>query len=77
MQGYDTWCAVGDFIPKSSIPTIEDVANIELKLSIDGQRKQHGNTKDMIFTAAFLIEYISQIMTLEKDDLILTGLAHV
>jgi acylpyruvate hydrolase len=35
--------------------------------------KQDGNTKDMIFRIPYLISYISNIVTLEEGDLILTG----
>lgn len=34
---------------------------------INGQIKQHGNTKDMIFQIPHLIEYVSSIMTLQVD----------
>jgi len=34
---------------------------------------QDGNTRDMIFSVAFLIHYISQIITLEVGDVIMTG----
>lgn len=40
---------------------------------MNGQVKQNGNTKDMIFKVPFLISYISKYFTLEHSDLILTG----
>lgn len=42
-------------------------------LKVNGALKQSGNTRDMIFALPFLISHISNIMTLEKGDLILTG----
>ncbi|KYQ93626.1 Fumarylacetoacetate (FAA) hydrolase domain-containing protein [Tieghemostelium lacteum] len=69
-KGYDTYCPVSGFIPKEKIPNPFDV---ELWCSVDGEMKQKGSTKDMIFKIPFLIQYVSSIMTLEEGDLILTG----
>ncbi|MFS0781305.1 fumarylacetoacetate hydrolase family protein [Bacillus sp. 1P06AnD] len=52
---------------------IEDPMNLTLKTFINGKQTQEGSTKDMIFTIPRLIEYISSFMTLNKDDIILTG----
>jgi 2-keto-4-pentenoate hydratase/2-oxohepta-3-ene-1,7-dioic acid hydratase in catechol pathway len=40
---------------------------------VNGETKQNGNTADMAFPVAFLIRYISHIMTLNPGDLIATG----
>ena len=40
---------------------------------MNGQTKQNGNTKDMIFRVPYLISYISKYFKLEHGDLILTG----
>jgi 2-keto-4-pentenoate hydratase/2-oxohepta-3-ene-1,7-dioic acid hydratase in catechol pathway len=40
---------------------------------VNGQTKQNGNTKDMIFKVPYLISYISRYFRLERGDLILTG----
>jgi acylpyruvate hydrolase len=69
-KGYDTFCGIGEYIPKHWITNPD---NVELWLRVDGELKQQGNTKDMIFKIPFLINYISSIMTLEPGDLILTG----
>ena len=53
-----------------------DVANpmvLALRTSVNGKITQTGNTRDMIFTVPFLIEYFSDFMTLQPGDLILTG----
>lgn len=42
-------------------------------LTINGEMKQTGNTCDLTFNVPQLISYISQYMTLEPNDLILTG----
>ncbi|XP_039023394.1 probable acylpyruvase FAHD1, mitochondrial isoform X2 [Hibiscus syriacus] len=56
--------------PKSMVP---DPDNLELWLKVDGEIRQKGSTKDMIFKIPYLISYISSIMTLFEGDIILTG----
>jgi 5-oxopent-3-ene-1,2,5-tricarboxylate decarboxylase/2-hydroxyhepta-2,4-diene-1,7-dioate isomerase len=53
-----------------------DVPNpmaLALQTTVNGQKTQSGNTRDMIFDVPFLIEYFSSFMTLRPGDLILTG----
>lgn len=50
-----------------------DPNNLELWLKVDGEIRQKGSTKDMIFKIPFLISHISSIMTLFEGDVILTG----
>eukprot|EP01098_Paradermamoeba_levis_P005526 TRINITY_DN2324_c0_g1_i5.p1 TRINITY_DN2324_c0_g1~~TRINITY_DN2324_c0_g1_i5.p1 ORF type:complete len:190 (-),score=58.75 TRINITY_DN2324_c0_g1_i5:55-624(-) len=69
-KGYDTFCPVSSFIPKSEVA---DPNNLNLILSVDGKVKQNGSTSLMIFKIPQLISYISGIMTLEEGDVILTG----
>lgn len=42
-------------------------------LDVNGIRRQAGNTKNMIFNSFELISYLSNFMTLEPNDLIMTG----
>ncbi|KAF2905497.1 hypothetical protein ILUMI_00681 [Ignelater luminosus] len=69
-KSFDTSCPVSVFIPKEEIP---DPNNVELWCTINGRLQQVGNTKDLVFSAAQLISFISQTHTLEPNDLILTG----
>ncbi|BEI81250.1 hypothetical protein CcaverHIS002_0204100 [Cutaneotrichosporon cavernicola] len=69
-KGFDTFCPVGPFIPKSKIG---DTSKVGLTLSINGQVKQAGTTADMIFDVPHLISFVSGIMKLEEGDVILTG----
>ena len=48
-------------------------ANVAVETRLNGEVKQKGNTADMAFPVAFLIRYISEIMTLYPGDLIATG----
>jgi 2-keto-4-pentenoate hydratase/2-oxohepta-3-ene-1,7-dioic acid hydratase in catechol pathway len=52
---------------------IKDVQNLEMFLDVNGQRKQTGNTKSMIFPIDELVSYISQFMVLEAGDVVITG----
>eukprot|EP00736_Rhodelphis_marinus_P003841 Rmarinus@m.26818 len=69
-KGFDTFCPVSTFLPKAAIG---DPHNLDLWCKIDGEIKQEGNTRDMIFDIPDLISYLSGIMTLEPGDLICTG----
>ena len=52
---------------------VADVHNLRLKLCVNGHTMQDGNTKNLIFDVYYIIHYLSQFMTLEAGDLILTG----
>ncbi|MDA3129636.1 fumarylacetoacetate hydrolase family protein [Aliibacillus thermotolerans] len=52
---------------------IQDPMNLELRTYVNGELKQVGSTKDMIFSIPELIEYLSSFMTLHENDVILTG----
>lgn len=69
-KGFDTSCPVSSFIPKEQIL---DPHNIELWCSVNGNIRQCGSTKDMIFNIPTLVSYISNYFTLEEGDVILTG----
>jgi acylpyruvate hydrolase len=47
--------------------------NLAIKTILNGQVMQNGNTSDMIFHVPFIVHYISQIVTLEPGDVIMTG----
>jgi 2-keto-4-pentenoate hydratase/2-oxohepta-3-ene-1,7-dioic acid hydratase in catechol pathway len=52
---------------------IKDINNLNLSLDVNGERRQTGNTKRMIFNFNFLISHISQFMTLYPGTIITTG----
>lgn len=52
---------------------IADPQSLNLTLKVNGQQRQNGNTKTMIFGVGELVRYISQFMTLEAGDVISTG----
>jgi 2-keto-4-pentenoate hydratase/2-oxohepta-3-ene-1,7-dioic acid hydratase in catechol pathway len=46
---------------------------MDLWLEVNGELRQKGNTKDMIYGFPEIISYISTVMTLEEGDIIFTG----
>jgi len=68
-KGFDSFCPCGPWI-ETDLPPLNE---INLRTEVDGELRQHGSTSAMIFGIAFLVAYISKIMTLEPGDLILTG----
>ncbi|MEU8301289.1 fumarylacetoacetate hydrolase family protein [Micromonospora sp. NPDC048909] len=52
---------------------IVDPGALDLWLDVNGERRQTGSTKDMIFDVGYLIHYLSQFMVLEPGDIINTG----
>lgn len=50
-----------------------DPQNLNVECKVNGEVRQSGNTKDMIFDCATIISYVSQTMTLKPGDLIFTG----
>jgi 2-keto-4-pentenoate hydratase/2-oxohepta-3-ene-1,7-dioic acid hydratase in catechol pathway len=69
-KGFDTFCAVGPcLLPKDDA----DFAAFRVRTLVDGEVKQDGSVRDMLFSVADIIAYISAFMTLEPGDLIATG----
>jgi 5-oxopent-3-ene-1,2,5-tricarboxylate decarboxylase / 2-hydroxyhepta-2,4-diene-1,7-dioate isomerase len=58
------------FVDAADIP---DPSNLGLRTFVNGNLKQSGNTRDLIFDIPYLIEYLSAFMTLSPGDVILTG----
>lgn len=69
-KGYDTFCPISKFITKDDL---KDPTNARIWLQVNGAMKQDGNTRDMVFSIPNLIGYISNVMSLDPGDLILTG----
>lgn len=68
---FDTFCPLGpSLIPLEEITIPNDLT---IKTTLNGQVVQDGNTQEMIFDVPYLVHYISQLTTLEPDDVILTG----
>jgi 2-keto-4-pentenoate hydratase/2-oxohepta-3-ene-1,7-dioic acid hydratase in catechol pathway len=67
----DTFAPLGPFIATpDEIPNVNDLA---MWLTVNGDRKQNGNTRNLVFDVPTLISYVSQFMTLLPGDVISTG----
>lgn len=67
-KGYDSFCPLGSYIETAADPSC-----LELKTIVNGEIRQQGNTKDLIHSIPSIIEFVSEIMTLNAGDVILTG----
>jgi 2,4-diketo-3-deoxy-L-fuconate hydrolase len=67
----DTFAPIGPFIATQD--EISDVNNLSLWLTVNGERKQNGTTRDLVFNVPTLVSYISQFMSLLPGDIISTG----
>ncbi|MBR45239.1 MAG: hypothetical protein CMM31_01915 [Rhodospirillaceae bacterium] len=66
-----TFCPTGPWLVGRD--EIADPQALPMKLSVNGDLRQNGNTSTMIFGVAHLVWYLSQFMVLEAGDLIATG----
>jgi 2-keto-4-pentenoate hydratase/2-oxohepta-3-ene-1,7-dioic acid hydratase in catechol pathway len=69
-KSFDTHAPVGPWIVTGDEI---DPSNLEISSWVNGERRQHSNTKYFIFDCAAVIEHLSKVMTLEPGDLIFTG----
>jgi 2-keto-4-pentenoate hydratase/2-oxohepta-3-ene-1,7-dioic acid hydratase in catechol pathway len=69
-KSFDDSCPLG---PRITPARFLDAQNLQLQLWVNGQLKQNANTKDMIWSVAEQISAISEHLTLEPGDVILTG----
>jgi 2-keto-4-pentenoate hydratase/2-oxohepta-3-ene-1,7-dioic acid hydratase in catechol pathway len=67
-KSFDTFCPLGPVIATGLDPTA-----LDLTTRLNGQIRQRINTSDLLFSAAKLVSYLSQAMTLWPGDVILTG----
>ena len=67
-KGFDTFCPVGEMATGTF-----NLDDLEIVTRVNGEERQRGHTRDMIFPIPDLLIWISNVMTLEPGDLILTG----
>jgi 2-keto-4-pentenoate hydratase/2-oxohepta-3-ene-1,7-dioic acid hydratase in catechol pathway len=67
-KGFDTFCPIGPWIE-----TDLDPRDVRVQCRVNGQTRQDGSTRAMIFDVPTLVSYVSRMMTLEAGDVILTG----
>lgn len=70
-KGYDTYLPLGPVIE-----TELDPGNVTVRSRLNGEIRQDDNTNGLIFSVPFLIEFLSDVMTLNPGDIIMTGTPH-
>jgi 2-keto-4-pentenoate hydratase/2-oxohepta-3-ene-1,7-dioic acid hydratase in catechol pathway len=69
-KGFDTFCAVGPcLVPKDELR----IEELRIRTLLDGEVKQDGYAREMIFPVDAILSYVTAFMTLEPGDLIATG----
>src|SRR5947207_8913855 len=70
-KSFDTFCPVGpDLVPAADVP---DPQALIIRAILNGQVMQDSTTANMVFGVADIVSFVSQAITLEPGDLILTG----
>jgi 2-keto-4-pentenoate hydratase/2-oxohepta-3-ene-1,7-dioic acid hydratase in catechol pathway len=70
-KSFDTFAPTGPcIVMRNQLP---DTSKLTVKTWVNGELRQNGSTRDMIFTVAQIVAYLSQVMTLEPCDIIATG----
>ena len=70
-KSFDTFTPIGPAIVTAD--EVGDPDDLELRLCVNGEQRQHANTADLIYDVARLIELYSSVITLHPGDLIATG----
>lgn len=68
-KAFDDAAALGNFVPAGDL----DLQAQEMRCTVDGALRQHGNTRDMLFPVAGIIAFLSTRWHLLPGDLIYTG----
>lgn len=67
----DTFAPLGPFIATQD--EIDDISNLRMWLTVNGESKQDGSTSTMVFDVPTIVSYLSQFMTLAPGDIVTTG----
>ena len=70
-KGCDTFGPLGPYLVTSD--EVKDPQNLDMWLDVNGERRQTGNTRTMIFNVAQVVADVSRYMTLLPGDVITTG----
>ncbi|HQV31993.1 MAG TPA: fumarylacetoacetate hydrolase family protein, partial [Calditrichia bacterium] len=69
-KGFDTFAPISDFVPAH---IFDPGKPMRFSMSLNGERRQEGDSSDMLFPIPDLIAYLSSIFTLHPGDVIFTG----
>ena len=69
-KSFDGACVLAPFVPGDAV---EDLADLGIRLSLNGELRQDGNSRDMLNPILPLIQHICGHFSLQAGDVILTG----
>jgi 2-keto-4-pentenoate hydratase/2-oxohepta-3-ene-1,7-dioic acid hydratase in catechol pathway len=70
-KAYDSFCPVGPWVVTAD--EVGDPTQLEMKLWVNGELRQHANTRDLVLDIPGMVEMASAVMTLYPGDIIATG----
>jgi 2-keto-4-pentenoate hydratase/2-oxohepta-3-ene-1,7-dioic acid hydratase in catechol pathway len=68
---FDTFAPMGPWIVTAD--EIEDPHALDISMTINGERLQNSNTRNLIFKIPDLVSFLSSVFTLEPGDIVSTG----
>jgi len=68
-KSFDTFCPIGPWIETD----VGDPDRLDIALYLNGERRQHANTSELIHKTADLVSFVSRVMTLRPGDVVATG----
>ncbi|MCC7430334.1 fumarylacetoacetate hydrolase family protein [bacterium] len=68
-KGFDGACPISEVVSFENV----DLKNIDFSLKVNGETRQTGNSKEMLWDCLSIVSYVSKIFTLNCGDVILTG----
>src|SRR5579862_2493423 len=69
-KSLDSFLPVGELVPAAELP---DPQTLPIRAVLNGETMQDSNTSNMVFGVAEIVSFVSQAITLEPGDLIITG----
>jgi 5-oxopent-3-ene-1,2,5-tricarboxylate decarboxylase/2-hydroxyhepta-2,4-diene-1,7-dioate isomerase len=70
-KGFDSFGPLGPWMVTAD--AFGDPTNVTIRTFVNNELRQEGNTRNLIHTIPAIIEYIAAFMTLEENDVLLTG----
>lgn len=70
-KAFDTFCPVGPWI--TTADEVGDPSQLEMKLWVNGELRQHANTRDLVLDIPGMVQMAAAVMTLYPGDIIATG----
>ena len=67
-KGFDSFCPMGNVAT-----SFGDLSSLTVITRVNGEERQRGSSRDMVFSIPMLLSYVSHVMTLEPGDVVATG----